>query len=63
MKVKMFDCTHELDLEDEINDFFAENPYIDVIQIEYQTHSFLEVNQTMFSFSAMIVYLEKNSEY
>lgn len=54
MKVKIFDCEHELELENMINDFLEEHD--DVIDIKYQINSFMANDEQIYSFSAMIIY-------
>ena len=56
MKVKLFDETHEEDLEDKINDFLEGN--IDVVDIKYQISSFSFGEEQIYCFSAMIIYTE-----
>lgn len=58
MKVKLFDCNHELDLEEEINRFL-ENLEGDVIDIKYQVALSDFSEDQVYSFSAMIVYSRK----
>ena len=60
MKVKLFDESHELDLEDSINDFLADND-IEVIDIKYQISSFSFGEEQIYCFSAMIIYCEKEN--
>lgn len=57
MKVRLFDCVHEKDLEDEMNDFLESMPTLRLINILYQTQ-IVEISEeeTLYSFSAMIVY-------
>lgn len=59
MKVKVFDCEDEKDLEDEINDFLDDD--IEVIDIKYQVSSSIYSEEQIYCFSAMIVYFEKDS--
>lgn len=58
MKVKLFDCNHELDLEEEVNRFL-ENLDGDVIDIKYQVALSDFSEDQVYSFSAMIVYSRK----
>lgn len=59
VKVKLFDCAHELDLEEEMNEFFEEKQHLKILQIEYQTQiEKINDEETIYSFSAMIVYHE-----
>ena len=56
MKVKLFDCEDEKDLEEEINDFISENA-IEVIDIKYQVSVGVFSEEQIFCFSAMIIYV------
>lgn len=55
MKVKLFDETHELDLEKSVNDFLNT---LDgsVIDIKYQVSVSVFSEEQVFCFSAMIIY-------
>ena len=55
MKVKIFDCEDEEDLEEEINRFLEELE-ADVIDIKYQVSSSIYSEEQIYCFSAMIVY-------
>ena len=55
MKVKLFDESHELDLEKSINSFLSDND-IDVIDIKYQVAISVFSEEQVFCFSAMIIY-------
>ena len=55
MKVKLFDETHELDLEKSVNDFLN-NLEGDVIDIKYQVSVSVFSEEQVFCFSAMIIY-------
>ena len=59
MKVKIFDETHELDLEQSINDFL-ENIDGTLIDIKYQVSISMFAEEQIYCFSAMIIY--KNNE-
>ena len=64
IKVKMFDCCHELDLEDEINEFLETIQDDDLLSVKYQT-AFLdsdEEEETIYSYSAMLIYKCMNNE-
>ena len=54
MKVKLFDETHELDLEQSINNFLNNN--IDLIDIKYQVAINVCGEEQIYCFSAMIIY-------
>ena len=55
MKVKLFDESHELDLEKRINKFFNEKE-VDLIDIKYQVAISVVGEEQIFCFSAMIIY-------
>lgn len=55
MKVKLFDETHELDLEKSVNDFLN-NLDGKVIDIKYQVAISVFSEEQIFCFSAMIIY-------
>lgn len=54
MKVKIFDCEDETDLEEEINAFLE--TINDVVDIKYQVSVGVFSEEQIFCFSAMIVY-------
>ena len=55
MKVKLFDESHELDLEQSINKFLSERE-IDLIDIKYQVAINVSGEEQLYCFSAMIIY-------
>ena len=55
MKVKLFDESHELDLEKSVNKFLSEKD-IDVIDIKYQVALGIVGEEQVFCFSALIIY-------
>ncbi len=55
MKVKIFDESHEKDLEISVNDFL-ENLEGELIDIKYQTSIGVFSDEQIFCFSAMIIY-------
>ena len=55
MRVKIFDESHELDLEKSINKFLSEKE-IDLIDIKYQIALSIVGEEQVFCFSAMIIY-------
>ena len=58
MKVKIFDESHEKDLEDDINEFIKdENP--EIIDIKYSISNSNYSEEQIYCFSAMIVYQEE----
>ena len=54
MKVKIFDESHESDLEGAINDFLIEHK--DIIDIKYQVSIAMFSEEQIYCFSAMIIY-------
>jgi hypothetical protein len=58
MKVKLFDETHELDLENSINKFLKETKN-EIIDIKYQVSISVFSEEQIYCFSAMIIYNEK----
>jgi len=58
MKVKIFDESHEKDLEESINDFICEKN-CDIIDIKYQVAISLLGEEQIYCFSAMIIYTNK----
>lgn len=57
MKVKIFDESHEKDLENDINDFFKENN-VDVFDIKFSVGVSLFSEEQIYCFSALIMYNE-----
>ena len=55
MKVKVFDESHEKDLEEEINKFISENE-IEVIDIKYSVSTSLFSEEQIYCFSALLMY-------
>lgn len=53
MKVKVFDCDHESDLEASINDFIEDK---EVIDIKFSVSSSIFAEEQIYCFSALIVY-------
>ena len=58
MKVKIFDLESEKDLETEVNEFLGNNN-LEVIDIKYQVSSFVQGEEQIYCFSAMIIYYSK----
>ncbi len=54
MKVKIFDESHELDLEERINTFLSEHK--DIIDIKYQVSITMFSEEQIYCFSALIMY-------
>ena len=55
MKVKIFDESHELDLEKSINKFLNEKE-IELIDIKYQVALCVSGEEQIYCFSALIIY-------
>ena len=55
MKVKVFDESHEKDLEEEINNFISENE-IEVIDIKYSVSTSIFSEEQIYCFSCLIMY-------
>lgn len=60
MKVKIFDESHEKDLEQDINNFFKEN-LVEIIDIKYSVAVSLFGEEQIYCFSALIMYKSKNN--
>jgi hypothetical protein len=63
IQVKVFDEEHESDLEESLNEFLSGFKNDQIIDIKYQIaicDNAHEDNDTMFSFSAMVIY-KKNA--
>lgn len=58
MKVKIFDESHETDLEEDINKFIKEEEP-DIIDIKYSISNSIYSEEQLYCFSAMIIYNEK----
>ena len=54
MKVKIFDESHESDLEQSINNFLSEHK--DIIDIKYQVSVAMFSDDQIYCFSALIMY-------
>ncbi len=57
MKVRVFDCDHEKDLEEKVNEFLAGGK--EVFDIKYQVAIAVSGEEQIYCFSAMIMYIEK----
>lgn len=55
MKVKLFDESHEKDLEEAINNFLSDYEG-EIIDIKYQVSIALFSEEQLYCFSAMIIY-------
>lgn len=56
MQIKVFDCTHEKDLEEEVNDFLDTLDDEQIVDIKYQVSSFYDNREQIYIFSAMIIF-------
>ncbi|MBQ1496585.1 MAG: sporulation protein Cse60 [Bacilli bacterium] len=54
MKVKVFDESHEKDLEEKINEFLKDHK--DIIDIKYQVSISIYQEEQVYCFSALIMY-------
>ena len=57
MKVKLFDESHEFDLESSINDFLTSCDG-EVVDIKYQVSVVVSGEDQIYCFSAMVIYQE-----
>lgn len=55
MKVKVFDESHEKDLEEDINNFLLD-PQIEVVDIKFSVSVSLFSDEQIYCFSALIMY-------
>jgi len=58
MKIKIFDESHESDLEEDINSFIKEKDP-DIIDIKYSISNSVYSDEQLYCFSALIMYKEK----
>lgn len=54
MKVKVFDCENEQDLQDCINEFIKDK---EIVDIKYQISIAINGEEQIYCFSAMIIYI------
>lgn len=59
MKVKVFDESHEADLEEDINKFIKEEE-VEIIDIKFSVSNSIYSEEQLYCFSALIMYKEKN---
>ena len=57
MKVKIFDESHEADLEERVNEFLSE--HTDIVDIKFQVSIAMFSEEQIYCFSAMIIYTQK----
>ena len=53
MKIKVFDCEHEKDLEESVNEFIAGK---EIVDIKYQVSIAINGEEQIYCFSAMVIY-------
>ena len=58
MKVKIFDESHEKDLEEDINNFIKENEP-EIIDIKYSVSASVYSEEQIYCFSALVMYQSK----
>ena len=56
MKVKLFDESHEKDLEKEINDFLKDHDDEKIIDIKYQVSTMYDYKEQIYCYTAMVIY-------
>lgn len=56
MKIKIFDESHEKDLEESINNFIKEKEIKDIIDIKYSVSASLYGEEQIYCFSALLMY-------
>ncbi|MEF9919782.1 MAG: sporulation protein Cse60 [Erysipelotrichaceae bacterium] len=56
IQVEVLDEEHEEDLKAAINDFLIENDMIEIIDIKFSTAAFIDKEEQIYCFSAMIIY-------
>ncbi len=58
MKVKIFDESHEKDLEEDINEFLKEKDR-EIVSIQFNVSNAIYGEEQIYCFSALILYQEK----
>jgi len=61
-KIKIFDEEHEKDLEEAVNGFLEDIAIDNLIDIQYQLSHFSDGPGQIYSYSAMILYNDKDGE-
>lgn len=56
MKIKIFDESHEKDLEEAINNFIKEKEDIEIIDIKFSVSASLYGEEQIYCFSALLMY-------
>lgn len=60
IQVKLFDCEHEIDLEEEMNAFLEDISESQVVDIKYNISTTVEeFDDQIYCFSSMIIYRKK----
>lgn len=60
IQVKLFDCEHEIDLEEEMNAFLEDISENQVVDIKYNISTTVEeFDVQIYCFSSMIIYKKK----
>lgn len=62
VQVKLFDCEHEQDLEEEMNEFLSELGTRDIIDVKYHVAAMGEAGaEQIYCFSAMVLYVTEKA--
>jgi len=56
MKIKIFDESHEKDLEESINNYIKEKEIKDIIDIKFSVAASLYADEQIYCFSALLMY-------
>ena len=56
MKIKIFDESHEKDLEESINNYIKEKEIKDIIDIKFSVSTSLYADEQIYCFSALLIY-------
>ena len=56
MKVRVFDCDHEKDLEENVNGFIVDK---EIVDIKYQVAIAINGEEQIYCFSAMVIYIDR----
>lgn len=56
MKIKIFDESHEKDLEESINKYIKEKEIEDIIDIKFSVATSLYADEQIYCFSALLMY-------
>ncbi|MBS4208609.1 sporulation protein Cse60 [Bacillus sp. FJAT-50079] len=59
VQVKLFDCEHEQDLEEEMNAFLSEIEERDIVDVKYNVAAIQgTASEQIYCFSAMVLYVK-----